>query len=131
MKTTRPKPLPKGRRSTNDRRPAESTQKGRYRKQFQIKRQADAGGSDLAGQKLNIANALVLTGDDVSRAYKTLLKGYCDAEIFPGGLETINAWVRNKTEPKIEKVLDELDTDSVCVILNAICFRGLWAFPFD
>ena len=90
-----------------------------------------AAGSDLAGQKLNIANALVLTGDDVSRAYKTLLKDYYDAEIFPGDLETINAWVRNKTEHKIDKILDELDADSVCVILNAIYFKGLWAFPFD
>ncbi|WP_054030334.1 serpin family protein [Desulfatitalea tepidiphila] len=88
-------------------------------------------GSDLAGQKLNVANALVLTGDDVSQAYKTLLKDYYDAEIFPGDLETINAWVRNKTEHKIEKILDELSRDSVCVILNAIYFKGLWAFPFD
>lgn len=88
-------------------------------------------GSGLAGQKLNIANALVLTGNDVSGAYKTLLKAYYDAEIFPGDLDAINAWVRNKTERKIEKILDELSADSVCVILNAIYFKGLWAFPFD
>jgi len=90
-----------------------------------------AAGSHLDGQRFDIANALVLTGDDVSRAYKTLLKDFYDAEIFPGDLETINAWVRNKTEHKIEKILDELNADSVCVILNAIYFKGLWAFPFD
>lgn len=98
---------------------------------FKVLNDGLAAGSDLAGQKLNIANALVLTGDDVSGDYKTLLKAYYDAEIFPGDLDDINAWVRNKTEHKIEKILDELSADSVCVILNAIYFKGLWAFPFD
>jgi len=82
------------------------------------------------GQKLNIANALVLTGGDVSSEFKTTLKDYYDAEIFGGGLDKINGWVKQKTEGKIEKILEELDANSVCVLLNAIYFKGIWENQF-
>ncbi|MRR16650.1 MAG: serpin family protein [Deltaproteobacteria bacterium] len=84
-----------------------------------------------SGQKLNIANALVLTGGDVDRAFKNILKDKYDAEIFSGGLGAINGWVKKKTEGKIEKILEELDANSVCVLLNAIYFKGTWASPFE
>lgn len=83
-----------------------------------------------SGQKLNIANALVLTGSDVSGGYKTTLKNSYDAEIFAGGLDTINGWVKKKTEGKIEEILKELSADSVCVLLNAIYFKGVWESQF-
>jgi len=83
------------------------------------------------GQKLNIANALVLTGGDVNNEFKTILKDYFDAEIFGGGLEKINGWVKQKTEGKIETILEKLDPNSVCVLLNAIYFKGIWASQFQ
>ena len=83
------------------------------------------------GQKLNIANALVLTGGDVSGEFKTILKDNYDAEIFGGGLDTINDWVKQKTEGKIEKILVELSPNSVCVLLNAIYFKGIWENQFQ
>jgi serpin B len=83
-----------------------------------------------AGQKLNIANALVLTGGDVSGEFKTILKDNYDAAIFRGGLDTINGWVKQKTEGKIEKILEKLDPNSVCVLLNAIYFKGIWESQF-
>ncbi|OGP68187.1 MAG: hypothetical protein A2W27_07800 [Deltaproteobacteria bacterium RBG_16_44_11] len=83
------------------------------------------------GQKLNIANALVLTGGDVSGEFKTILKDNYAAEIFGGGLDTINDWVKQKTEGKIEKILVELSPNSVCVLLNAIYFKGIWENQFQ
>jgi serine protease inhibitor len=88
---------------------------------------ADARNAD---QKLNIANGLCLTGDDVSKEFKALLKDYYDAEIFSGGLDKINGWVQEKTEGKIEKILEKLSPNSVCVILNAIYFKGTWESQF-
>ena len=84
-----------------------------------------------SGQKLNVANALVLTGGDVSGEFKATLKNYFDAEIFAGGLDKINGWVKQKTEGKIETILEELDPNSVCVLLNAIYFKGTWASQFQ
>lgn len=81
-------------------------------------------------QKLAIANALVLTGGDVSGTFKATLKNYYDAEIFAGGLAAINGWVKKKTEGKIETILEKLDPNSVCVLLNAIYFKGTWESQF-
>ena len=84
-----------------------------------------------SGQKLNIANALVLTGGNVSGEFKTILKKNYDAKIFGGGLDQINGWVKQRTEGKIEKILEELDPNSVCVLLNAIYFKGVWESQFQ
>jgi serpin B len=82
-------------------------------------------------QKLNIANALVFTGGKVSDTYQKILKTYYNAEIFGGDLTAINAWVKRKTEGKIPSILDQLSPNSVCVILNAIYFKGTWDVQFD
>lgn len=81
-------------------------------------------------QRLNIANGLCLTGGDVSREFKALLKDNYDAEFFAGGLDKINRWVNRKTEGRIEKILNGLDPNSVCVLLNAIYFKGIWESRF-
>lgn len=90
-----------------------------------------AATANKTGQKLNIANGLVLTGGDVSGEFKATLKDYFAAEIFAGGLDKINGWVKRKTEGKIETILEELDPNSVCVLLNAIYFKGTWASQFQ
>ena len=89
-----------------------------------------AGRLKESGQKLNIANGLCLTGGDVSNEFKALLQKYYGAEIFGGDLDKINGWVKTKTEGKIEKILEKLSANSVCVLLNAIYFKGLWERPF-
>lgn len=83
------------------------------------------------GQKLNIANGLCLTGGDVSEEFKALLQKNYAAELFAGDLEKINGWVKTKTEGKIEEILEKLDPNSVCVLLNAIYFKGIWESQFD
>jgi len=82
------------------------------------------------GHKLNIANGLCLTVDDVSKEFKAVLRDNFDAELFAGGLDKINGWVKAKTEGKIEKILETLSPNSVCVLLNAIYFKGNWASQF-
>ncbi len=83
------------------------------------------------GQKLNIANGLCLTGGDLSEEFKLLLQKNYAAELFAGSLDKINEWVNTKTEGKIDKILEMLDPDSVCVLLNAIYFKGTWESQFD
>src|SRR5665647_286508 len=56
-----------------------------------------AATAQKSGQKLSIANALILTGGNVSGGFKTVLKDSYDAEIFGGGLDAINGWVKRKT----------------------------------
>ena len=86
------------------------------------------------GVTIRIANALHLTrfGDRVAPSYKQLLSGPFGAELFSGSdLAAINDWVKRKTDGKIDSILSRLDPNSVCVILNAIYFKGAWAAPFN
>lgn len=83
---------------------------------------------------LSTANALCLTPDGalVHQDYKTLLSTKYHAEIFRAqNVDPINAWVAKKTHGKIAKILGGLSANSVCVLLNAIYFKGLWASQFD
>ncbi|MCB1464802.1 MAG: hypothetical protein KDJ90_20850 [Nitratireductor sp.] len=93
--------------------------------------------SEIAQQEgdtaVEIANALHLTGrgDLVSGDYRHLLERKFSAEIFEGSdLDAINDWVSGKTHGKIEKILSRLDPLSVCVLLNAVYFKGEWSQPF-
>lgn len=84
------------------------------------------------GQKLTIANGFCGTHeDDVSPSFKALLNREYDAELFSGDLKQINGWVSRKTDQHVRRVLDYLDTNSVCVLLNAVYFKGLWEQQFD
>ena len=81
-----------------------------------------------------IANALHLThgGANVADSYKQLLHEKFAAELFANSdLAAINKWVSEKTNGKIEKILSKLDPRSVCVILNAVYFKGTWVTAFD
>ncbi len=82
------------------------------------------------GMKLSIANGLCFTGGGVGTTYKSFLKERYDAEIFGSGLSSVNNWVKKKTEGRIEKILEKLSPNSVCVILNAIYFKGTWETQF-
>lgn len=86
------------------------------------------------GAIVRVANALHLTrfGDRVAPSYKQLLHDQFGAELFSGSdLAAINGWVKRKTDGKIATILSRLDPNSVCVVLNAIYFKGAWAEPFN
>lgn len=43
----------------------------------------------------------------------------------------INAWVKRKTNGRIEKLFEELHPLTVLVLANAVLFKGSWATQFD
>ena len=81
--------------------------------------------------KLNIANALCVTGKTPEQAYQGIVRQQFGGEIFSGGLGKINGWVKEKTEGNIEKILDQLSPNSACVLLNAVYFKGNWQDSFE
>jgi serpin B len=79
--------------------------------------------------KLLVANALMLAGGHVAKDYAALLKDRYAAKVFQGAnLETVNGWVKQRTEGKIEKILDKL---SDVILINAVYFKSRWALVFD
>ncbi|MFL6213285.1 MAG: serpin family protein [Blastocatellia bacterium] len=49
----------------------------------------------------------------------------------PASAATINRWVSEKTNGKIDKIVDQIDSSSVLFLINAIYFKGAWAKAFD
>lgn len=47
-----------------------------------------------------------------------------------GASNIINDWVKENTNGKIDKMVDEISSDTVFVLLNAIYFKGNWTYPF-
>ncbi len=63
---------------------------------------------------------------------------YFDATINPldftstsAALGSINGWVNDKTHGKITSIVDEIHTDDVMFLVNAIYFKGSWRLKFD
>lgn len=90
--------------------------------------------ADIASARLKIANALMLINAQaaVEAAYEDSIKKNYNAEIFRGAnLNVINSWVANKTEGKIDKILDKLNPNDSHVLLNAVYFNAPWAQAFS
>lgn len=86
------------------------------------------------GITLANANALALTqhGGTVTGSYRKLLQEVYGAEIFGAhGVGPINHWVKDKTRGGIDRILEKLSGNSVCVLLNAVYFKGNWSNQFD
>jgi len=50
----------------------------------------------------------------------------------PTSADTINDWVSNSTNNKIEEIVENpLNTNLVTILINAIYFKGNWQFEFD
>ncbi|MEG4517526.1 MULTISPECIES: serpin family protein [unclassified Microcoleus] len=49
----------------------------------------------------------------------------------PQALSIINNWVSQKTQGKIDKIVDKITPGEVLFLINAIYFKGNWKTPFD
>lgn len=87
---------------------------------------------------LTIANSLwARQGVPFTQEFLQRNTEYFGAEIStldfmdPNTLITINQWVNTNTNGKIPKILDEINTDLVLFLINAIYFKGAWQTEFD
>jgi len=54
-----------------------------------------------------------------------------DFTIPQEALSIINNWVSQKTQGKIDQIVEEISPDQVLFLINAIYFKGNWKTPFD
>ena len=45
-------------------------------------------------------------------------------------VDEVNQWVKDKTEGKIDKIIDQITDDDVLILLNALTLSGDWLYPF-
>lgn len=69
-------------------------------------------------------------------AFLDVNRQYFDAEVqgldfdSPEAVETINAWVEESTDGKIDKIIESIARKTVMYLINAIYFNGTWTYEF-
>ncbi|MGK7945283.1 MAG: serpin family protein [Microcystaceae cyanobacterium] len=88
--------------------------------------------------QVNLANSLWVK-QDVSFRHQFLKNNrqYFNAEITnldfenPESVKIINRWVAQKTQGKIDKIIDSIEPQHILFLINAIYFKGEWQTQFD
>ena len=80
---------------------------------------------------IEIANAIMSKTAPLN-TFTEIAKNTFNSEILPlKSVNQINKWCAKQTHGKINKIIDELDTQTYMLILNAIYFKGEWLYPFE
>ena len=81
-------------------------------------------------ETVEIANGVMTKFDPTLMFLKICIK--YEASIFPlVSVEQVNEWCSEKTHGKITKILDELNPDTVMLLINAVYFKADWQHPFN
>ncbi len=73
----------------------------------------------------------------VKPTFMTALETYYLAEarnidvLDPSSVDEVNGWISDKTNDKIQKMLESLDPDIAMLLINAVYFNGKWRSQFD
>jgi len=93
---------------------------------------------ELPDVKISIANSIwARKGLPFKKSFLKTGENYFQARIeelgfgSPDALKTINRWVKENTNGKIEKIVKKLNPLDVMVLLNAIYFEGPWKNQFE
>jgi len=88
--------------------------------------------------KLDIANSIWYRQDfPVLQSFIDTTKKYFYAQVTsldfndPFAKDIINKWVSDNTNHKIPTIIDEISSDNVMFLINAVYFKGLFKMAFD
>ncbi len=86
----------------------------------------------------NIANSIWYRNTfQINQDFVDVDKKFYDAEVkaldfanTEGSKKTINSWVDDKTKGKITEIVDDITTDNIMFLINAVYFKGKWKYEF-
>ncbi|MBO5097781.1 MAG: serpin family protein [Agathobacter sp.] len=89
--------------------------------------------------KYNISNSIWMRDAEFLHVEEDFLKKnfqYYNADVYKAPfdnttLEDINHWVENKTDGLIKDVLDQIPTDAIMYLINALIFEAEWAEVYE
>ena len=90
--------------------------------------------------KLNIANSIWFRDDEnrlmVEKDFLQKNADYYNAAAYKSAfdeqtLKDINEWVKTNTDGMIDKILDQIDEDTVMYLINAIAFEAEWEIVYN
>ena len=83
--------------------------------------------------KLNIANSIWVrdNGFTAEKAFLQKNADYFDAAVYKSAFDVktlryINNWVKKNTDGMIEKIIDDIDPDTVMYLINTVLFDAEW-----
>jgi len=91
-----------------------------------------------AGTVVNVANSAWL--DDsltVEQAWVDMISAYYEAVVYntdlqaKGAVDMVNKWIGEKTNKLIPRMLEQINPDTVALLINAIYLKADWEVPFD
>ncbi len=90
-----------------------------------------------SGLQIDIANAIFAdSSTPFKHSFIDLCKQRYGAEVRsanfgdPHLISEINSWCSNKTQGKINSIVEKFDPDEAILLLNALYFKGKWDSPF-
>lgn len=88
--------------------------------------------------EMKIANSMwAHDGLSVEPAFISAAQTFFDAKVqtldfaSPAAVSTINQWVSGKTNARIPQLLDQISSEEILFLINAIYFKGQWRIQFD
>ena len=90
--------------------------------------------------KLNLADSIWFRDEEnrlhVNESFLQANADWYDAQIYAAPfdqstLKDINAWCKQHTDGMIEKMIDEIDADTVMYLINALTFDAKWATKYE
>ena len=79
---------------------------------------------------VEIANA-VMSKFIPNQEFLDVSEKYCASFQILESVQQVNGWCNEKTHGKIPKILDELNSSIVMILLNAVYFKGDWKSKFS
>ncbi|CAL1292434.1 unnamed protein product [Larinioides sclopetarius] len=98
------------------------------------------GGDSSNGYVMNTANSILVDKHfelleeyrrNVQELYRASVRDVDFGREAPRIVKEINDWVKEKTNGKIEKLLDDLSPATVLALFNAVYFKGTWKTQFE
>lgn len=86
------------------------------------------------GEEVVTANSIWLRdGVQLQPDYQSLMEQYYGAGVFAKRFtaDEINAWVNEQTAGRIEKLLEEIDSDVLLYLINALTFDAEWVTQYQ
>lgn len=90
------------------------------------------------GYKLSSANSIWLRdGFQVVPSYRALMEKSYSAQMeqrdfsSPATVKEINRWCSDKTSGRIPEIIDDISSDMMMFIINALYFKAPWKYQFD
>jgi len=81
-------------------------------------------------ETVELANGVMTTFDPTKMFLKICIK--YEAPIEPlNSVNQVNEWCAEKTHGKITEILDELNPNTLMLLLNAVYFKADWQYPFN